>query len=168
MPPKNMISVARNSHMPSDAAFFCCWTVENWCTSAGLCSSGSMVVAWLSCNGSLQFLRFRNLVVVISFPSHNRSLVKIECRWRRGRLPLEASGAPWIGIGNRAVAERPEQIDHGQQIADREHAGAGGRENVQDLKLRRILPVTAGHADVAENELRKEREVEADENEQRR
>src|ERR1035441_1240798 len=53
-------------------------------------------------------------------------------------------------------------------MADGQHAGTGGRQHVQHLKLGRILPVAARHADVAENELGEEGQVEADEHEQRR
>src|SRR5208282_73394 len=81
--------------------------------------------------------------------------------------PLQASGGPGIRVGDLAVAQRPDEVDHGQQIAGGEYAGAGGGEHVQCLELRRILPVAAGHADVAENELREEGQVEADEDEQR-
>src|SRR5208337_824867 len=153
MPPKNMISVTRNSHMPSEAAFFCCCASAKWWSSAGLWASCSIVVtgpvvAWLSCNGSLQFLRCWNLVVVISFPGHDRRLLKIKSRRRRRGLPLQAGSVPGIGFSNGPVTQRPEQVDHGQQVADGEHAGAGGGEHVQHLKFRRILPVAARHAHV--------------------
>src|SRR6202161_2350 len=125
-------------------------------------------MARLSCNGSLQFLWFRNLVVVISFPGDRGGLVKIKGRRRRGGFPFETSGSPGIVTGERSVAQRPEQVDHGQQITYREDAGAGRREHVQHLKLRRVLPVAARHPKVAENKLRKEGQVETDEHKQRR
>src|SRR5579862_6367454 len=174
MPPKNMISVTRNSHMPSEAAFFCCCASAKWWSKAGLCASCSIVAVpaaapgvGLVCNGSLQFLRRRNLVVVISFPGHNRGLIKIKCWWRRRRLPLEPCRSPRIRARDRAVFQRPEQINHGQQIADGEHTGSGGRQHVQHLKLRRILPIASRHADLPQDELREERQVEADEHEHR-
>src|SRR5271154_5251335 len=127
MPPKNMISVTRNSHMPSEAAFFCCCASENWWTSAGLCASCSMVVSvpvvdWLSCNGSLQFLRCRNLVVVIGFPRNYGGLVEVKRgRWRGG-LPLQTRRAPGIGFRDRPIAQGPQEVDHRQQIAHRQNA----------------------------------------------
>src|SRR6202050_1006420 len=57
------------------------------------------VVAWLSCNGSLQFLGRRDVFIVISLPSHYGSLVKIKGRRRRGGLPFQARRAPGIRFG---------------------------------------------------------------------
>src|SRR5208337_3155855 len=133
------------------------WAVP-W-TVAGL------VVTWLSGNGSLQFLVW-DLVVVIGFPGDDRRLVKIEGGRRRRGLPLQTRGVPRIGFGDRPVAQRPQEVDHGQKIADRENAGAGGRKHVQHLELRRILPVTARHANVAKNKLREERQIEAGEHQE--
>src|SRR5208282_1233761 len=124
------------------------------------------LAAWLSCNGSPPFPGW-DLVVVIGFPGDHRRLVKIKGGRRRRGLPLQASGVPGIRAGDLAVAQRPDEVDHRQQIAGGEYAGSGRGENVQRLEFRRILPVAAGHADVAENKLREERQVEADEDEQR-
>ena len=60
------------------------------------------------------------------------------------------------------------EVDHRQQVADGEHRGAGGGEDVQHLELRRVGVIAARHADVAEQELREEGQVEADEDQQRR
>ncbi len=44
MPPKNMISVTRNTHIPRVTASFCCAIVSKWCCSrvdAGACGAVS-------------------------------------------------------------------------------------------------------------------------------
>ncbi len=45
--------------------------------------------------------------------------------------------------------------------------GAGGGQDIEDLPLRRVSGVAAGHAEVAEDELRAEGKEEADEDEYR-
>src|ERR1035438_2861845 len=135
MPPKNMISVTRKSHMPSEAAFFCCCASEKWCSSAGLwaCSISSTPIVWglmfagLSCNGRLQ-RHVGDLVVVISLPGNYGSLIKIKGWRRRGRLPFQSGGVPGIGWGDRSIAQRPHEVNHGQEITHGQHAGAGGRK----------------------------------------
>src|SRR6202041_2527183 len=105
--------------------------------------------------------------VVVSVFSHYWNLLEIFRGRRRGRLPFETFRAPGIRSGNRAVANGPEQIDQRDQIADAENGSAGGRHHVEHLKFSGVDGVAARHAQVAENELREEREVEADENYQR-
>src|ERR1700674_808039 len=131
MPPKNMTSWARNTHMPSLAAFFFCPAVAKWCRSAGFSCAGSSTTARLVCNGDLLLIRnlLRNLahlVVVIGFPGHDRLLVEVEGRGRRVGLPLQAGGVPWVRRGRLAVAHGPHEVDHGQQIADGENGRARG------------------------------------------
>src|SRR6266852_6071791 len=131
MPPKNMTSWARNTHMPRLAAFFCCSSVAKWCRSAGFSCAGSSTTARLVRNGDLLLLR--NLA----------HLVEVEGRGRRVGLPLQACGVPWVRRGRLAVAHGPHEVDHGQQIADGENGRARGREHVQDLEFGRvrIVPV---------------------------
>src|SRR6266852_2915841 len=121
MPPKNMTSWARNTHMPRLAAFFCCSSVAKWCRSAGFSCACSSTTAGLVCNGDLLLLLLlRNLahfVVVIGFPGHDWILVEVESRRRRVGLPLQAGGVPWIGWRGFAVAHGPHEVDHGQQVA---------------------------------------------------
>src|SRR5512138_3771306 len=100
MPPKNMISVTRNSHIPSDAEFFCWVMSAKWCRSAGLCS----VVAALVCNRDLRFL---DVLVVVSFEIHHRCFVEIEGGRRRRRHPLQAGCTPGIIRSRLAVSHRP-------------------------------------------------------------
>src|ERR1700736_3870212 len=163
MPPKNMISVARNNHMPNDEAWRCCSMSAKWCWSAELCCA---TVMGLSANTTL--LGGGDVLVVVSFPIDHRGTLKIESRWRRRRLPLQPGRAPGIGGGKFTVAHRPQEIDHGQQVTHGKDGRAGRRKHVQHLELRRILPVTARHAEIAQDELREERQVEADEDNQRR
>ena len=115
MPPKNMISVTRNSHMPSEAAFFCCWASAKWWSSAGRVRHvSSLTIA--------QRLRFGlwNLVVVVSLPGHDGRLIKIE-RWAEGMV-FHSSPAAFHGLfGDRAVAQRPQEVNHRQQVTDGQH-----------------------------------------------
>src|SRR5271169_5303798 len=119
------------------------------------------MVAWLLCNGKPPFPGW-DLVVVIGLPCHHGRLVKIKGGRRRRSLPFQAGGSPGIRVYDRSVPQRPDEVDHRQQIAGGEDASARGREHVQRLELGRILPVAAGHAYVAENELREKSQVEAD------
>src|SRR2546427_850484 len=169
MPPKNMTSWARNTHMPRLAAFFCCSSVAKWCRSAGFSCACSSTAAGLVCNGDLLLLRnLAYLVVVIGFPGHDRLLVEVEGRGRRMGLPLQARGVPWVRRGRLAVAHGPHEVDHGQQIADGENGRACGRKHVQDLEFGRIRVIAPRHSHVAQDELGTERQVESDEDAERR
>src|SRR5439155_1891511 len=53
-----------------------------------------------------------------------------------------------------------------QQVADRQDRGARGREHVVDLKLRRIDVVSPRHTEVAQDVLREEGQIEAEEDRQ--
>src|SRR5574337_809941 len=100
MPPKNMISVTRKSHMPREAAFFCCSMLAKWWRSAGFCAPAFWTaVVVLSLNGDLQLLGC-NFVVVVGFPGHHRGLLKIESRGRRSSLPFQSGGGPGIVVGD--------------------------------------------------------------------
>ena len=68
-----------------------------------------------------------------------------------------------LGPATCAVLERIEEVDHRQQVAEAEHGRARRRHHVQHLDFVRIRVVAARHAEVADHELREEREVEADE-----
>src|SRR5690349_19382866 len=83
--------------------------------------------------------------------------------WRRIRRPLKASSGPGILASHLAVAHGPGEIEHREQIAERENRSAGGGKDVEHLKFRRIGVVAARHAEIAKNELREEREVKTDE-----
>ena len=73
------------------------------------------------------------------------------------------------GLRRRALAvqQRPAEIDERQQVADREDRRARRRQHVQHLELRRVLVIAPRHARVAEQVLREEREVEAEEDQDR-
>src|SRR5215469_7136022 len=160
-----MTSVPRKIHMPRLEESFCCSSVAKWCSNAGL-SRCSMAVAWLSDNVSLLRLMCVEFVVVIRFPSHDRFLIEIEGSRRRLRLPLEPGGVPRIVGRGLAVPHRPEEVDHRQKIADTEHGRSGRREHVENLELGRICVHASRHAEIAENELREERQVESEEDDQ--
>src|SRR5208282_4657042 len=163
MPPKNMISVARNSHMPRVAASRCCSASTKWCNSSGPCCSTAI---GLSLNGHLR--GGGDLFVVVSFPGYFGGFVKIKSGWRRRGLPLQAGRAPRVVVGDFSVTHGPQEVHHGQNVSHGQNGRARSREHVQHLKFWGILPVAARHSHVAENKLREESEVETGENEQRR
>ena len=103
------------------------------------------------------------VLVIVRLPvDHGRS-VKVFRGRRRIGFPLETRGGPGVRAGNPAVTHRPNQVEHRQQVAYCQNGSAGGGQHVEDLKLRRIVMITPRHPEVAEDELRKERQIEADE-----
>src|SRR5271170_5716068 len=154
MPPKNMISVARNSHIPSVAASRCCSASTKWCSSSGPCCS---TATGLSLNIHLR--GSGNLFVVISFPRHFRLLIEIESGRRRRRLPFQAGRAPGVVADDFPVTHGPQEIHHGQNVSDRQNGGACRRKHIQHLEFRGILPVAARHSHIAENKLREEGQI---------
>src|SRR5580704_7370819 len=105
--------------------------------------------------------------VVVSVFIHYWNLLEIFRGRRRRRFPFETFRAPGIRSGDRAVPNRPEQVDQRNQIADAENGGAGGGHHVEHLEFAGIYRVAAGHAQIAQDELREEREIKADENHER-
>src|ERR1035437_1507872 len=108
-----MISVTKNSHMPNvDASF--CWSMSaKWC-----CSECSAISISLVANGDLLV---RLMLIVVGFPGHDRSLVKIVRGRRRRRPPLQAYRVPRIRSRQLAILKRPHEIDHGQDVAHGQH-----------------------------------------------
>src|ERR1700722_18753224 len=148
MPPKNMTSVMRKIHMPSVEASLCCAAVSNCSRRASVCSS--------LCNFGLHG------GVIVRLVRHDGDLVEIMRGRRRRRLPLQTGRAPWIGSGDRPVFQGPGEIDGGYQIPDSQHRGAGAREHVQHLELRRVSGIAARHSQVAKDEWREKRKIEAE------
>src|SRR5260370_389393 len=101
--------------------------------------------------------------IIVWLPGHFRSYMEILCRRRRIRRPLEAGGWPGVLPSNLAVAHGQGEISHREQIAQRENRCARRGQHVEHLKFRRIGVIAARHAEIAKDELRKEREVEANE-----
>src|SRR5882762_5060744 len=110
----------------------------------------------------------RAIIVVVRLPSDFGRDIEILSDRRRGRLPFEASAWPGIGAGHFTVAHGPSEINHRQQVAEREDGSSGSGHHIEHLKFRRIAGVAAGHAQIAENELREEREIEAQKQSNRR
>src|SRR5579859_7338103 len=136
MPPKNMISVMRNTHMPREAASFCCSILSKWCCSMGwcaACSGASWITTVRSDKCCLPFLG-----VIVDFFGHDRGYIEIVQRRRRRGLPLQAGCTPGIVACYLAEAQRIQKINHGQQVSDSEDGSSGGGEHVQHLPLRRI------------------------------
>src|SRR5882762_7684150 len=107
--------------------------------------------------------KIRAVIVVVRLPSNFGRDIEIFSDRRRGRLPFEASARPRIGAGYFTVAHGPSEINHRQQVAQREDGSSGSGHHIEHLKFRRIAGVAARHAQIAENELREEREIEAQE-----
>src|SRR5581483_9260122 len=158
MPPKNMISVMRNTHMPMMDAWVCCSMSAKWCWSAGSCVT---TMGGLSLNRNL--LGLVDLIVVVGLPGDGRRVGEVEGWRRRRRHPLQSSRIPGIRLGYLAIAHRPEQVDHGQKVSNRKDRCPCSRKHIQHLKFRRILPIAPRHPDITEHELRKEGQVESDE-----
>src|SRR5213079_1696194 len=102
MPPKNITSVARKIHMPSSAAPRCCSASSNWCATAAACSAMGGLAARVG----------------VGLAGDDGRRLEVVAWRRRRRLPLEAGGVPRVVARGLAVAERPEQVDHRQQVAD--------------------------------------------------
>ena len=83
----------------------------------------------------------------------------------RGSAIRGRSRARGLAIGARAAEQRPAEIDQRQQVPEREDDGSGRRQHVEGLELGRVVVVAPRHARDAEQVLREEREVEADEQE---
>src|ERR1043165_5586157 len=105
MPPKNMISVTRKSHMPSCLASCCCSAASKWCATE--CASSAKDGLQL-----LQLLRAERLerLVVVGVVRHDRRGCEVLGRGRRRRLPFEAGRTPGVCRRERAVAQRPEEV----------------------------------------------------------
>src|SRR5262249_21063848 len=141
-------SVARKTHMPSRATS-CCWRKStNW--NAGAASG--ILRPCLAFDGE-----------VVGLALHHGRRLEIMRRRRRWCLPFQARGLPWIGRRTLPEEQRPAEIEQRQRICDRESRSAHRGHHVPDLKFRRVDVITPRHAKHAENELRKERHVKAEE-----
>src|SRR6267378_1559881 len=105
----------------------------------------------------------RAVIVVVRLPRDFGRDIEIFSDRRRGRLPFEASAGPRVGTGYFTVAHGPSEINHRQQVAQREDGSSGSGHHIEHLKFRRIAGVASRHAQIAENKLREEREIEAQE-----
>src|SRR6202022_804508 len=115
MPPKNITSVARKSHIPSEAVSRCCSALAKWCSRAGLSCSACSARTGLSLKGHL--FGQGKVLVVVGLPSDFRRLVEINRRGRRLSRPFEPRGGPGILARQFSVPQRPKQINHGQKIS---------------------------------------------------
>src|SRR6185503_9791421 len=152
MPPKNMTSVARKIHMPIREASSCCSGSSKWCSKPAIPS------AMLS-DSRRVFGRCLSARIVVGLPRYDRRFFEVVGRRRRRRLPLQTGRLPWVHAGDRSVTQRPDQINEWQRITDREYGGTGARHDVENLELRRIGVIAPRHAQVAQNELRKKRQM---------
>ena len=117
---------------------------------------------------SLRRSRIRNFWsprsgVVVRVPGDDRRLVEILFRRRRGRRPLQTDRAPRIRPGLAAELQRVDQIDKRQQLADAEIDAPAVDRTFSTWNSGAIRVIAARHAQIAEDELREERQIEADE-----
>src|SRR5882757_9688685 len=105
----------------------------------------------------------RAVIVVVRLPRDFGGDIEIFSDRRRGRLPFEASAGPRIGAGYFTVAHGPSEINHRQQVAQRQDGSSGSGHYIEHLKFRGIAGVAAGHAQIAKNKLREKCEIEAQE-----
>src|SRR5207248_4410714 len=83
--------------------------------------------------------------------------------WRRRRcLPLQTGRTPWVRSCGAAAFDRPDEINERQQISDAQNGCACCRENIENLKLRRIRVIAPWHSEIAHDELRKERQIKSE------
>src|SRR5213075_1981996 len=87
--------------------------------------------------------------------------LEIVFRRRRSSRPFQSGRFPWVRAGNFSVTPPPKQIGERQQVTQREGGCARGGKNIQDLKFRSVNVISPRHAEIPEDELRKEGEVEA-------
>src|SRR5579883_127987 len=153
-----MISVTRNSHMPSVDDSRCCSMFAKRCCSE-CCATTSVLLG----NGNL----LRQLVVVVGLPSDDGSLLEVVRRRRRSSSPLQSGSLPWVVSGYLAIPQRPEQINQWQQIAESQDGSSSGGEHVEHLELRCIRVIAPRHAHISENKLGKECQIESGEDESR-
>src|SRR5882762_478228 len=112
--------------------------------------------------------KIRAIIVVVRLPRDFGRDVEILSDRRRGCLPFKAGAGPRVGAGYFTVAHGPSEINHWQQVAQREDGCSGGGHHIEHLKFRRIAGVAAGHAQIAKNKLREKCEIEAQKQSNRR
>src|SRR5436190_17303975 len=101
-PPKNMISVTRNTHMPSVAASRCCSAESKWWACAAVALDGTVGLPGVG--------------VLVGAAGHDRRLLEVLGGGRRGGLPFQADHAPRVRRRVAAVAHRPDEVDEGDEI----------------------------------------------------
>src|SRR6185437_824054 len=121
-PPKNMISVSRNSHMAKFVASNCCATDSKWCRWYGGCSacvaactafscaSSPLAMVVLSDTGYLSRLMAFQPLVIVSFVVHDGYLEEVFGQRGRLYLPLQSCRLPRIIAGNCPIFERPGKV----------------------------------------------------------
>src|SRR5262249_21242422 len=128
-PPKNITSWTRKSHIPNVTAPFCCAMLSNWCAGRWWPLSG------LRDKGASRERGARRGRGVGGRPFERRRREEVLGRGRRAGLPLEPLGPPRARDGGLAIAERPDQVRHREQVARAQDGRAGRRHHVEDLEL---------------------------------
>ena len=105
--------------------------------------------------------------IIVGFFGHDGRFSKIMFWRRRRRCPFQPGRVPRIWPGFFSIKQRPDQINQRQQITDAENRRARGGKDVVDLKFRRVIVNAARHAEIAQDKLREESQVESDEHDQR-
>src|SRR5690348_14662068 len=141
MPPKNMTSVARNTHMPSLAASRCCArSVKCSCrecrSTASLMDKAAAPLpsdnAFLPENVNV----LGQLIVVVGVPGHDGRLGEVVSGRRRGGSPLQPGGVPWVASYALAMTQGPGEINERQQVTDAKDGRAGARSEEASCRER--------------------------------
>src|SRR5579863_7224579 len=147
-----MISVRRNTHIPSVEESNCCSAVSKWWRTASACP-----IKTASASAPPSTMRRLLSCVVVRIIGYHGGLVEIVSRRRRWRLlPLQSLGAPGILRRDRPFAPGPRQIEDRKQVAHSQNRGSGARHHVQSMKLGCVCMIAARHPQVSQQELREE------------
>src|SRR5437773_6740866 len=109
-PPKNMISVTRNTHMPSVAASRCCSAESKWWACAAMALDGTMGLPRPG--------------VLVGAVGHDRRLLEVLGGGRRGGSTLQAAHAPRVRRGVGTGAHRRDGGDEASELAGTQAGGA--------------------------------------------
>src|SRR5437763_91351 len=91
--------------------------------------------------------------VIVGLFGDDWRLVDIGRPRRRGRLPFQPGRSPRVRAREASPFQAPQKINERHEIAHREDRSARRREDVEELKLRRIGVVAARHPEITEDEL---------------
>src|SRR5690242_18135680 len=87
--------------------------------------------------------------VLVRALGDNRAHGEVLGRRRRGNLPLESPGTPWIVDRLFTGHQRVGEVNQRDDVTDGENRSTEGRGYVQHLELRRVGMIPTGHAEVA-------------------
>src|SRR5207253_4825768 len=142
-----MTSVARKTHMPSEAVSCCCSRLaycssRRWRTSMVSCSMMSRSSGVKNVDSLSFILRLFQVVLVGSAENHG-CFVEVVLGRGRERLPFQSRSIPRIRPGLRPPLERIEEIKQRNHVTGSKDRRAGGGHDVPDLELRSVAVIAA-------------------------